>query len=299
LKIRQFIRHGDYDAVISFLEGANFFCEVAGIPFRKWKLVVGERIADPQILKLPKLIIYRWFHFFADYIVGNSKANLELVRLANPFLRRSKCKLIYNIIDFQKWKPTTDYQPRQNSKIKLIIGSSHCYRKNLVGFVKALLLLSKQELNEFTVDWYGDRLTEPYYDNSYAEARKIIEENGLENIISFFPATHEIHQRVQESDVVGLFSFAEGFPNIICEGMACAKPVICSAISDFPEIISDDSRLLLFNPGDPQSIKEAISYLLSLDNKQLIKIGLKNQRKAKDLFEKEFIISSYLDLLGK
>lgn len=49
LKMRRFIRGRKYDAVLSFLEGANFICQVAGFPTRKWKLVVGERSANPEI----------------------------------------------------------------------------------------------------------------------------------------------------------------------------------------------------------------------------------------------------------
>ncbi|MDQ6722963.1 MAG: hypothetical protein M3Z01_01680, partial [Thermoproteota archaeon] len=67
-KIRQYIRNGKYDAVLSFLEAANFICEFAGLPWRKWKLVVGERSANPNIFKSFKLRGYRWFHLFADYV---------------------------------------------------------------------------------------------------------------------------------------------------------------------------------------------------------------------------------------
>src|SRR5664280_841694 len=39
LKMQRFIRGGGYDAVLSFLEAANFICELAGLPWRKWKLI--------------------------------------------------------------------------------------------------------------------------------------------------------------------------------------------------------------------------------------------------------------------
>src|SRR5690554_3748145 len=66
LKMRRVIRNGKYDSVLSFLEAANFICEVSGFPFRKWRLVVGERSANPAILKSFKLRFYRFFHIFAE-----------------------------------------------------------------------------------------------------------------------------------------------------------------------------------------------------------------------------------------
>jgi glycosyltransferase involved in cell wall biosynthesis len=100
---------------------------------------------------------------------------------------------------------------------------------------------------------------------------------------------------VQESDSIGLFSLYEGFPNSIIEGMACGKPVICSAVSDLSSILSYDLNLI-FDPNKPQSIKHSLSYLLSLREEQLQEIGLKNLNIVKQLFNRENSISGYLEL---
>jgi hypothetical protein len=89
-RIRHYIRNGNFDSVLSFLEGANFLCEFSGLPFRRWNLVVGERSANPKILKSLKLKIYRWFHLFADYIVANSNSNLQIICSVNPLLSKKK-----------------------------------------------------------------------------------------------------------------------------------------------------------------------------------------------------------------
>jgi len=297
LKMRQFIRKGKFDAVVSFLEAPNFICEVAGLPFRKWKLVVGERNANPEILKSVKRKIYRWFHVFADYIVANSFANLQLVHSVNPLLPEKKLKVIYNTIDFIRWKPVNDFAFRKNKKLKLVIAASQTYKKNFIGLIEALTLLNETERNKITVAWYGDRVTEPYVDGSIIEAFKRIKSHGLDNIISVHPATHDITRIIQESDAVGLFSFYEGLPNSVCEGMACGKPVICSSVSDLPNLLSHDINLLC-DPYKPQSIKQSISYLISLSNDQLSQIGTKNQKIGSELFNRENNISGYLNLLN-
>ena len=297
LKMRRFIRKGKFDAVLSFLEAPNFICEMAGLPYRNWKLVVGERNANPEITKSFKLKMYRWFHILADYIVCNSSSNLKLVRRINRIIPEKKCKVIFNIINFNYWKPIAGFSCRKSSKLNLVIPASLTHKKNLIGLVEALLLLDESDRGRIKIDWYGYMEEEADINGSVSKALKKIETNGLENIINIHPATHDIRIIIQESDAIGLFSLYEGLPNALCEGMACGKPVICSAVSDLTDLLSYDSNLL-FDPYNPQSIKQTLSYLISLSNDQLSQIGLKNKIIAKEMFNREIIISDYLKLLS-
>jgi glycosyltransferase involved in cell wall biosynthesis len=297
-KMRKHIRNGEYDAVIAFLTGAGVACELAGFPWRGWRLVVGERSANPIIRKSLVQRFYRWLHLLADYVVANSHSNMHLIRSVNPFIPESRCKVIYNAIDFDRWKPSPSYRPRANGQLKLVVVASHQYLKNLSGLIEALRLLTPDELSQLQIEWYGDRLEEPYFDGSIAEARRKIDEYGLKNIVKLYPATIDILPRIQDADVIGLFSFYEGCPNVVCEGMACAKPVICSNVSDVPRFLSYDTNLL-FNPTSSYSISETLRYVLHLGKDDLSRIGSKNVSIAKETFARNSIVSEYQRLLGK
>jgi glycosyltransferase involved in cell wall biosynthesis len=296
IKMRHFIRERRYNSVISFLDASNFICELAGFPYKNWKLVVGERSADPNIIKSFIRIIERWFHLSADFVVANSHANMQIVKSINPFLTSSKCKVIYNFVDFNYFHPAIEYVPRKNGKLKLIVVASHQMLKNLNGLIEAIAMLSQEERSTLEIEWYGDRIYEPFFDNSLIEAKQKIKFYKLEEIISFYPATKDLNLKIQQADVVGLFSFYEGFPNAVCEGMACAKPIICSAISDIPSILSYDKNLL-FGPQSIESIRNTLIYIIGLTNNQLIAIGKINEKIAKDRFKKETIINQYLELI--
>ena len=155
-KIRRYIRKGDYDAVLSFLEAANFICEFAGLPWRRWKLVVGERSSNPNIFKSVKLRFYRWFHLFADYVVSNSYENLKMVRTINPLLSARTCRVIYNMVDFDIWKPATGYKPYKDGKLNLLVAASHQYLKNAKGLIEAVQNLGEEDKSRIKIDWYGD-----------------------------------------------------------------------------------------------------------------------------------------------
>lgn len=295
-KMRKFIRSGDFDTILSFQESANFICEISGFPRRSWRLIVGERSADPIILKSFIRRILRWFHLLADYVVANSEKNIMLVKKANPVLRKNKCKVIYNLIDLNNWHPDINYTPLKSGKFELVIVGSHNYYKNLNGLIEAINSLSKKDRAKLNVSWYGESITKPYIDNSYIESIEKIKKYHLEDIVSFYPATNAIKKVIQEADGVGLFSFFEGFPNVICEAMTCAKPVIVSNVSDIPLLLPHDTKILC-DPNCTESIKKALSYLINLSENDLTRIGLSNYEIAKSKFSKEKIIQEYLTLI--
>ena len=291
LKIRKFIRSGDFDIVQSFLEPVNFACTLSSFPTKQWKLIVGERSADPKILKSIKRKALRWFHFFADYVVSNSYENMEILKKANPFLSSKKCKVIYNIIDFEKWKANKNYQFKKNGKINIVVAASHQYLKNSKGLIKALNMLSTYELNMLNIKWYGDASP----DSSFKEVIELVEISKLNNIIEFHKATSQIHEKMANADVVALFSLYEGLPNAICEGMSLGKVVISSSVSDVP-LLLEESKHLLFNPYDVMEIVKVLRILTKMSKEEMISIGCRNRSKAQDLFNKEININEYLKL---
>jgi glycosyltransferase involved in cell wall biosynthesis len=292
LKIRKFIRSHKPNSILSFLDGSNFMCEISGFPLKKWKLIVGERSANPKIRKSLKLIIYKWFHLLADHIVANSHKNIELIRSVSPFISKSKTAVIYNIVDLNVWKPSS-VNLLQNNQFKLVIAASHQNIKNLNNLVEAVYLLSDQEKGKIQIDWYGDKR-----DDSLEKAILKIQEYALNNNFTFYPATLEIIKKFQEADAIGLFSFYEGLPNAVCEGMGSGKTIICTNVSDVSFFFQGQDDLIC-EAGDIQSITNALKNLLNLSDSELIEIGNKNLETAKIFFNKENIIDAYLKLMKK
>ncbi len=292
LKMRKFIRGGHYDAVLAFLEAPCFIATLSGFPFRRWKLVVGERSADPNILSSIKRRFYRWVHLFADFLVSNSQTNMDMVKRINPFMPNRKCKVIYNMLMINETTAPTN-STTLNDKIKLVILANQNKSKNLNGLVEAVQLLSENEKSCLQIRWYGERLMNDYDEKALHK----IDMLGLGSIITFHEPVKNVDVTINESDAVGLFSHYEGFPNVICEGMILKKPVICSNVSDIPILLKEDKNGFFCNPTDSTSILGALKKLLAADKKQLEKIGNTNRILANKLFKKEELIESYLKLL--
>ena len=291
LKIRKYIRQQKIDVVISFLEGANFIAELSAFPFKKWKLIVGERSANHRILKSSKLILYRWFHFLADYIISNSHENMRLVNKCNPLLLKSKQKVIYNLMDFDFWKMESGVQ-NDSGKTTMVVAASHHYLKNALGMIEAINRLPEDLKRKLLVEWYGGKRG----DGSYEEVENLISNYQLQDYIKLYPETKNIKEKMLNSDVVGLFSFHEGLPNVVCEAMMLGKPVMASKVSDIPILIKEES--LLFDPNIIDEISKTFEHLICLDSKKLKEIGLKNRDNAVEFFSRGKIVSQLKEIIG-
>lgn len=288
-KVRKYIRNNKYDIVIAFLEAPSFMAELATFPLKKWKLIVGERSADPAKLTSLKLKFFLKCHVLSDYVVANSQSNINIIRKVAPRVSESKCKVIYNMLDSTRLSSNIDFEFRKNGYLHLVVASSHRYLKNLNGLIEGVAMLNKEERNQLKISWYGNSK----FDSSLIEGKKKIDEYGLNSIFSFYNETLDIYKYMSNADVIGLFSFFEGFPNAICEGMLLGKPVIVTKVSDIPLFIKEDINGYLCEASDPLSISQALSSLLSCKPDRLKSIGMKNRELAQHLFDKKMILDSY------
>lgn len=298
LKIRAFIRQGNFDAVLSFLEGANFIAEMSAFPYRKWRLIVGERSANPYILKSFKLRAYRWFHFLADYVVANSNENLKLVKKCNPFLTQKKLKVIYNKVDLNKWRPTNVEILETDETFKLLILANHQPLKNALGLINAVQLIPDNLKNKLSIHWYG-RQDSYEVKEAFSQAIDLVKKYKLDKTVQFFPPSSDVQNLIHKYDALGLFSLYEGMPNTVCEGMAAGKPIVASAISDIPIFIEEDVNGYLCDPTDTQSMAHALAKAIETPKIKLREMGEKNREKAEAMFSEEKTVNKYIEIFSK
>ena len=299
LKMRSLIRKGNQDVVLSFLDTPNFICELSGLPWRKWKLVVSERSANPNILSSYKGKIFRIAHLLADKVVCNSYANANLLRKVSFNLIKNKIEVIYNFIDFQKWEhPDVEYVPRKDGKLHLLVAASHHYLKNAKGLVEAIHLLPHLYKSKLHVDWYGRQDSVEVLE-SFNETNQLVNKYNLNNVIQFHQPTNEMPKYMVKIDAVGLFSKYEGLPNAICEAMACGKPVIATNVSDIPLIVEEGITGFLSETCNPNSIQNTLQKLMDCSNEELLSLGKKGGKKAHMLFNENETVVKYENIFIK
>jgi glycosyltransferase involved in cell wall biosynthesis len=89
---------------------------------------------------------------------------------------------------------------------------------------------------------------------------------GLENKVHFLgrKTRNEVVKLIQEADVLVAPSVPskdgrrEGIPVVLMEAMACGLPVVASRLSGIPELVQDGRSGILFPPGNPQALADAL-----------------------------------------
>jgi glycosyltransferase involved in cell wall biosynthesis len=93
---------------------------------------------------------------------------------------------------------------------------------------------------------------------------------------------------MESLDVFVMPSFSEGTPNSIVEAMACGKPIIASEVGGIPDMLGDESGILV-PPGDMKALAEA---MLSLaQNPELRRtMGAAAKERYEQLFSPKVVV---------
>lgn len=294
LTVRSFIRKRKYDAVVSFTETPCFLNNFAAVGGRKWKVITGERSAREDFFKTKKGKIFAWFQRYSDVIVCNSE-NARKMWLKYYPQYEHKLKVIYNTVTIQS--VSAEYVPKRDGRLYIVVAASYQYLKNPIGVVNALALMNDDERSKIRIDWYGKKEVLSGDTRAYDEAIELIRQHGLGDVIELHEDTKDIHSRMHEADMIGLFSSNEGLPNAICEGMSLGKPVIMSKVSDY-DVLIDESNGFLCDWDSAESIRDVFIKASSLTIDKLVQMGECSRHKAERLFENASVIDKWIDVVN-
>lgn len=136
-----------------------------------------------------------------------------------------------------------------DGKIKFgVVAAFHPHK----GHLKVLKLAKKM------IDLgFGDQIHfyfrgSPIYKNYYNEVRSVIEELGLEDYVTFekYDPNVSLKDIYEKYSATILLSDCEGFGLPVLEAQAFQKPVICSELPVFKEILGDSAIFLSNSPSE-------------------------------------------------
>ena len=294
IELRRVLARLAPDSVLAFQEASSLYAELAGLGGRRWGLVVSERSALPGSQKGVRQLV-RIFHGIADEVTTNSKANRELMTQSWPWLG-SKVQVIYNAVDLEHFRPDTHLvatSETHDRRIQLVVLARHEREKNIENVLDAVLRLRSR--TAVHLRWYGGTRAggTPLH-----QAEEYVRANGLHAEIELLPPTRDPRQAYWDSDAVLLASWYEGCSNVVCEAMACGKPVLASAVSDNALLIDDGVSGFLLDPHSPDAIAEAIDKFSKLPPERRFAMGMAGRRRAESLFGLDSCVRRYEELLA-
>lgn len=269
-EVHNLIKVHRYDWVIAYKDGATMISCILKMIGCKYRLIVSERNTTQTMNRRERLKF--WLYKYADAIVPNSHAQEKFI-LSNYPEYKKKVIPITNFTDTDTFIPI-DKKEASKSFTLLTVGRV-AIQKNVLNYLKAIKTIHDKGYRVM-VKWIGD--ISVGQENYYNQCISFVEQNHMHDYFYFEAAKPNIKNDYDKCDVFCLPSNYEGFPNVVCEAMACGKPVICSNVCDNPYIVEDGINGYLFDPSNVDDIMSKIELFLNLPESEKTAM-CKNSRK--------------------
>lgn len=116
---------------------------------------------------------------------------------------------------------------------------------------------------------------------------------GLQARVSLLGNRSDVARLYPALDLFVLPSLVEAFPMVVVEAMACAVPVLATAVGDVAAIVEDGKTGKVVAPADAVALREALSALLLADPERLRAMGAAARERAVGLFSARQMALNY------
>lgn len=207
----------------------------------------------------------------ADHITVNSYHFRAYYHRKYPWMR-GRLSTIWNGIDLAGF--TAKPVRRDGGPLRLLCVGNMTRSKNWLCVAKALALLRKQHGLEPQVSWVGRLSPLNAADTRYfGLVRQAIHDCRLTDQWTWLGQRRDVPELLESHQVLIHPSYLEGLPNVVCEALAAARPVLVSDTLDHPLLVQDGCSGYLFEWRSPHRLAEAIVKLFRLSDAELTSMG--------------------------
>lgn len=247
--LREAIQESRPDVAIAFMDAVNILTLAAAARTRV-PVIISER-TDPALNPIGGAwrLLRRWMYPLASCLVVQTEA----ARAFFPTRMRSRTWVIPNPVA----APPPRVAHRTGSQGKRVVAMGRLQTSK--GF--DLLLTAFARLASLFPEW---SLTVWGEGDERSNLEGLRDRLGLGSSVHFPGRTTDPFGKLRESDLFVLPSRFEGFPNVLCEAMACGLPVISFDCPSGPNlIIRHEIDGLLVPAGDVDALTAAMRRLMS------------------------------------
>ena len=289
--LRKLIRQNHYDLALAFLTTPSFYAIVSGrLAARNLPIVVSERFTDLPGRVSRRERMTRELYRFANQVTANSYHQRDNLARKYPYLK-DRLSTIYNGYDLEAFFPP-DQEPLNDPLRILTIASISPY-KNGLCLVEALHILREKYHLAPHVDWIGQRLRMGERLEYLNAMDSKIAEYGLKSQWQWLDQRSDIVDQMQQHDLLVHPSYGEGLPNVVCEALACGRPVVVSDVLDHARLVQDGVSGYLFNVDQPAELAERIAQFSALSAEERRAMGQSGRRFAEENLSLSRFVNDY------
>jgi len=277
-----------------FMKRASSLAVMANLPQRRSGVVASEFSAATYAPYKPSLWAALGLFHLTDCVVTETVTNRNsLCRLAPTI--RGKLRIIRNGVDDTHFCPISKLAEKV---FRFICVGTVSEVKNPVRVVQALRILRQQTTQPFILEWVGNyqNTSKGEPTQAYMKARQLIDEYGLQDLISFQGVSESVVSEYQRADALVHVSVYDGMPNAVVEGMACGLPIVVSRVSDLPLLVEAADNGITCNAFDPMDIARALKAMLETQSSDRMAMGGRSRKLASEWFGLQRFVTDYEEL---
>jgi len=134
-------------------------------------------------------------------------------------------------------------------------------------------------------------------DNQTAVLKSDIDIWVQEDVIEYLGSADDVRDYIHKSDCVVLPSYREGLPKTLLEASAMGKPIITTNVEGCREVVDDGINGYLCNVRDADDLAKKMKIILSMDYKDVVKMGLEGRKKMEIKFDEKIVIDKYMSIV--
>lgn len=190
-----------------------------------------------------------------SYATGYIAISKSIKKKFATIVDEEKIFQIYNGVS-EKFSLKKDFSNKTDN-VKFLIAGNYCQEKGQIDVIKAAIELKKQGSENFEVYLAGS--------GDFAETKRLVIENGLEQMVTFCGLVDNMQQLRKTVDVEIVASKCEAFGRVTIEAMRMSNPVIGTNAGGTPELITDGVNGFLYEYGNWVQLAECMKKFIDDD----------------------------------
>ena len=193
------------------------------------------------------------------------------------FLKDKRLEVIKNGVDLDVFKPACNENTKESNNFKILAVSSIWNKeKGLEDICKLRMLLP----NEYTIIVVG--LSEKQVNELPAGITGIQRTQNVQELVGLYSSANVLINP----------TYADTFPTVNLEALACGTPVVTYRTGGSPETVSEETGVVV-EQGDIKAMSDAIIKICSTSSKTFSDVC---RRRAEELFNKDKCYEKYVKL---
>jgi glycosyltransferase involved in cell wall biosynthesis len=226
-----------------------------------------------------------WLYRMTDFACTRTTAVSKQVReryVRERIVPPHRIEVIDNGVNPEQFRPCVKQRERTRSELG--------WQENFVWLAIGRLELAKdypnliQAFKKVHAESPSARLAIAGEGRMRAQIEQIVQNAGLQNVVSFLGLRDDVPNLLNACDALVLASAWEGGPLVLLEAGAAERPVVSTRVGAAPEIVVPGRTGLLVSPNDSASLARAMSELMELGPETLNTMGTQARRHVIDRF---------------